>query len=265
MPRSPLKYHGGKSYLATRILALMPPHIHYVEPYFGGSVLLRKDPAKTSEVVNDIDLDLTNFWRVLQNPATFEEFKRRIDATPFSQVEWAEAAPTAPQQYLDVDAAIYFFIRCRQSLSGRGVNFAPVSKTRTRRGMNEQCSAWINTVEGLPEVHARLQRVFIYHDDAVVIIKKNDSVQTLFYLDPTYPQGCVATQGVYRFQMSDEQHMEMLAAICNLKGKVILSSYPNKMYDTVLKGWKVKNFDLPNNAAGGKSKRRMTERVYMNY
>jgi len=37
------------------------------------------------------------------------------------------------------------------------------------------------------------------------------------------------------------------------------------MYDTVLKGWKVKNFDLPNNAAGGKSKRRMTERVYMNY
>ena len=33
---SPLKSHGGKHYLAAQIVALMPPHLHYVEPYFGG-------------------------------------------------------------------------------------------------------------------------------------------------------------------------------------------------------------------------------------
>jgi len=43
---APLKWHGGKSYLADRIIALMPRHLHYVEPYFGGGqVLFRRDPA----------------------------------------------------------------------------------------------------------------------------------------------------------------------------------------------------------------------------
>ena len=30
---SPLKWHGGKHYLAKKIIELMPPHLHYVEPY----------------------------------------------------------------------------------------------------------------------------------------------------------------------------------------------------------------------------------------
>ena len=38
-----------------------------------------------SEVVNDIHRELMNFWKVLQNPATFEQFRRRIEATPFSR------------------------------------------------------------------------------------------------------------------------------------------------------------------------------------
>ncbi len=32
----PLKWHGGKSYLAKKIIELMPPHLHYVETHFGG-------------------------------------------------------------------------------------------------------------------------------------------------------------------------------------------------------------------------------------
>src|SRR5215467_10397855 len=69
----PLKYHGGKQYLARRIVALMPPHTHYVEPFAGGlAVLLAKDPEGVSEVVNDLDQDLTNFWRVLQGAETFD-------------------------------------------------------------------------------------------------------------------------------------------------------------------------------------------------
>lgn len=63
----PLKWHGGKFYLAPKIVTLMPPHLHYVEPFAGGlAVLLAKDPEGVSEVINDLDGDLMNFWRVLQ-------------------------------------------------------------------------------------------------------------------------------------------------------------------------------------------------------
>jgi DNA adenine methylase len=45
----PLKWHGGKHYLARRIVALMPCHLHYVEPFFGGgAVLLARDPEDES-------------------------------------------------------------------------------------------------------------------------------------------------------------------------------------------------------------------------
>ncbi len=43
----PLKWYGGKHYLAKQIIELMPPHLHYVEPYFGGgAVLFARDPNK---------------------------------------------------------------------------------------------------------------------------------------------------------------------------------------------------------------------------
>ena len=67
--KSPLKWFGGKYYLAPEIVKRMPPHVHYVEPFFGGgAVLWAKDPQGKSEVVNDIHGRLMNFYRHLQAP-----------------------------------------------------------------------------------------------------------------------------------------------------------------------------------------------------
>src|SRR6266478_4450759 len=98
----PLKWHGGKYYLASRIVALMPPHLHYVEPFFGGgAVLFAREPEDAplwlpphqgvSEVVNDINGRLVNFWRVLQSPDTFARFRRRVEAIPVARSEWEKA------------------------------------------------------------------------------------------------------------------------------------------------------------------------------
>ncbi len=88
----PIKRHGGKCYLAKRIVGLMPPHTHYVEPFFGGgAVLLARDPEGVSEVANDLDGDLTCFWRVLQSGELFPLLRRRLEATPFSEAEWDAA------------------------------------------------------------------------------------------------------------------------------------------------------------------------------
>jgi DNA adenine methylase len=261
----PLKWHGGKYYLAPKIVRQMPPHVHYVEPYFGGgAVLLARDPNGTSEVVNDIHGELTNLWRVLQDEATFRIFQRILEATPFSKIEWLDAhQPTTDP----VVRAVRFFVRARQSRAGQMNDFATMSRNRVRRGMNEQASAWITSVAGLPVVHARLQRVVIYNDDAIDIIKREDGPKTLFYCDPPYLHATRASTDAYEHEMTDEQHQQLLGVLASIKGKFLLSGYQNPMYDAYAAqhGWHRQDFNLPNNAAGGKEKRRMTESVWANY
>src|SRR5436190_119916 len=102
----PLKWHGGKYYLAEKIVTLMPNHTHYVEAYAGGlSVLLAKNPDGVSEVVNDINGDLSNFWQALKDTVLFDRLQRHLDATPFSEGEWHAAAASMEQSDSVVRAA----------------------------------------------------------------------------------------------------------------------------------------------------------------
>jgi len=277
---APLKWWGGKTYLAPKIIELMPRHLHYVEPYFGGgAVLLAKDPMDESkfwgkqcyekgisEVVNDINLELTNFWRVLQDDKTFASFRRIVEAIPFSQVEWKEAeARLQPVKPPDIDAAVAFFVRCRLSRAGEFKEFATLSRNRTRRRQNEQASAWWNCIEGLPAVHARLRRVVILNQDALSVIGAQDGERTLFYLDPPYVPRSRSTVGNYAHEMTEADHKAMLKAIRQCQGKVILSGYPNPLYDRALHDWNRHEIAIDNKAAGGKTKRKMTEVLWMNY
>ena len=265
---NPLKWHGGKYYLAPKIVELMPKHLHYVEPYAGGlSVLLSKDPDGISEVVNDMHGELTNFWKVLQSEADFARFQRLMEATPFSQVEWESARDASPAED-PVERAAQFYVYCRQSHSGRMRSFAALTRNRTRRRMNEQASAWITAVEGLPAVHERLRRVAILNRPAIEVIDQQDGANTLFYLDPPYVHETRSTTIEYGEQeMSLEEHKELLQRLSRCAGKFMLSMYRHKLYDdfATSHGWNRVDFDLPNNAASGDSKRRMNECVWMNF
>lgn len=270
--KSPLKWHGGKHFLASKIVALMPPHTHYVEPYAGGlSVLFAKDPLAqpegVSEVINDLDRDLTHFWRVLQNGQQFAEFQRLVEATPFSEVEWDDALDGMDHSD-PVERAAAFFLRCRQSLSGRMKSFTGITKTRTRRRMNNEVSAWLSAVEGLPAVHARLKRVLILNRTALDVIRSQDGPGTLFYLDPPYLAETRTAPNVYRHEMGGlRDHAELLVELSKIEGKFLLSGYPHKLYRVAERqyGWRRTDFDIANHAAAGDQKRRMTECVWSNF
>jgi DNA adenine methylase len=264
----PLKWHGGKHYLARRIVSLMPPHIHYVEPFAGGlAVLLAKDPEGKSEVVNDLHRDLTNYWRVQQDVDSFGRFHRIVQAVPFSEAEWQDARDGL-LRYPDADPvqrAVWFFIFNRQSLAGRMDTFATLSRNRTRRWRNEQASAWETAIEGLPAVNARLRRVAILCRPALEVIHQQDGPNTLFYLDPPYLGATRSAPDVYHVEMTEADHRELLDSIQRVKGKVMLSGYPSALYDQALAGWTPRTFDLPNNAAGGREKDRETEVLWCNF
>lgn len=274
----PLKWHidGGKAYLATRMVAMMPPHLHYVEPYAGGlSVMLAKDPTGVSEVANDRNGWLTNFWSVLREPRLFAELQRHLEACPFSEslfdaaAEVVHRSPLRPSEHLSaVSAAAWFFICCRQSMAGRLKSFAPLSRTRVRRAMNEQASAWITAIEGLPAVHKRLWPVVILNGEAVDVIRQQDGADTLFYIDPPYLHETRTSTATYgEFEMSPAQHRELLETLGTIKGKFILSGYDCPLYRAAeqLNGWHREEWELPNNAAGGDTKRRMTEVAWCNF
>jgi DNA adenine methylase len=271
--KGPLKTHGGKRYLAERIIGLMPPHTHYVEPFAGGlAVLFAKSCEGVSEVVNDLDGRLTTFWQVLQDESLFDRLQRRLQATAFNEAEWraAQAYLSTPQKRSDqqemVERAACFFVLCRQSMAGRSQEFTPLTRNRTRGGMNEQASSWLNAIDGLPAVHARLRRVVVLNRPALEVIRSQDGPGTLFYLDPPYVPESRATKGVFgQFDMTVEQHEELLDAIIGLQGMVLISGYSSSLYDSRLSSWSRHEFDLPNNAGSGKQKRRMTEVVWTNF
>ena len=264
----PIKWHGGKHYLASKIVALMPAHTHYVEPFAGGlSVLLAKNPEGISEVANDLNGALANFWQVLRDDESFDRFRRRAEATPFSERVWTDAMTLlrAPLDIDPVEWAWAFFVGCRQSLAGRMDHFAPLSRTRTRRGMNEQASAWLGSIDGLGAVHARLKRVVILNRPALDVIRQQDGPNTLHYLDPPYLLETRASKDVYEHEMSAGEHEELLDAISACQGKVMISGYASEMYARKLLAWTRHEFPVPNQAAGGKSKRLMTEIVWCNF
>lgn len=276
----PLKWHGGKSYLADWIIDLMPRHLHYVEPFGGGlAVLLAKNPFDQrhqwsekyfekgiSEVMNDVNRELMNFWKVLQDEEPFKRFKRIVETTPFSQPQWDEAGMRMrPRHELDVEAAVAFFVRCRQSRAGGFKVFATLSRNRTRRRMNEQASAWLGCIEGLADVHERLKRVVVLCDDALKVIRQQDGERTLFYLDPPYVHNTRSTTDAYQYEMDESVHDELLSTIQQCDGRIMLSGYPNELYDRSLHDWNRHDREIDNKVSGGASKRVMTESIWCNF
>jgi DNA adenine methylase len=270
--------------LAAKIVALMPRHLHYVEPFAGGlSVLLARDPEDSrlwladnpsahhrgvSEVVNDLHGNLTCFWQTLRDAR--EPLYERLAGTEFGEDVWRRArdylAALPPWNgATDVTRAWAFFVLCRQSLAGRMAGFASISRTRTRGNRNEQANAWRGAVDGLPAVAERLRDVVVLNRPALEVIRQQDGPETLFYLDPPYLHETRTAREVYEHEMQEGDHRELLGVLRQCKGKVMLSGYPSQLYDATLAGWEFHTFDLPNNAASGTSKGRELEILWTNY
>lgn len=264
----PLKWHGGKSYLASWIIEHFPErerYTHYNEPFAGGlSVLFAHDPEGKSEAVNDLNRELADFWFVLAN--TPDRMLRALWGTPLSQDVWRDACVQDVADSDRVRRATKFFIRYRQSRQGLGKDYCTPT-TRTRRGMNENVSSWLSAVDGLPEAHERLRRVEVRNMDAVKFIEQYDHEKSLFYLDPPYMHETRVTKQDYECEMTAQDHCRLLDCLAKIKGMFCLSGYPNKMYASAaeLHGWRSVQREIDNKASGAKSKPKKIEVLWMNY
>jgi DNA adenine methylase len=269
----PLKWHGGKSYLAQWIRENAPPPGTYtlrIHGYAGGlGELWGWDHEGIAEAVNDLNLDLVTFYGVLQEPKLFEEFARIVALTPFGELpfqagEWAMS--NMPPR-LHIGRAAAFFVLNRMSRQGLGKDYANPT-TRTRRGMMEHVSAYLSAVDSLPEFHERLRRVEVRHMPALELIETYDHERAFFYLDPPYLFETRTSTGEYGpHEMTKADHAKLLTRLLSLQGKFLLSGYPSKLYSHYAEkgGWRCVTKTLPNQASGKKKKDNRTECLWMNY
>lgn len=260
--RPPVKWHGGKYYLCHRIVECLPQHHTYVEPFGGAaSVLLNKTPSQV-EVYNDLDQRITRLFRVIRDHG--EELHRRLSLSPYSEEEFRNASEPSDDE---IEQARRDFMRWRLSLGGRGDSFS-FTLHRVRRGMADVVSGYLSMIDDqLPLIIERLRSVEIVSRQAIDVIRSWDNDATVIYADPPYVPSTrqKGSRSIYGCEMNEADHRELAVVLRKCKSKVILSGYPSALYEELYADWRTLTFDIANHAAGGRSKDRKKEILWMNW
>src|SRR5579862_9732191 len=207
----PLAYIGGKNRLAARIISILPEHVAYVEPFAGGAqVLFHKAPSNV-EVLNDLDFDVVNFFRVCQ--WHYEELIRYLRFCLVSRKLHELHVKSDPATLTDIQRAGRFYYLQKNSFGGL------IVKQKFHYGVTQPSNY---NPERIPEVieqaHRRLQRVQIECLPYEQVLEKYDRPSTIFYLDPPYwgPK-------LYRFNFEEQDFPRLSDRLSKVKGKFILS------------------------------------------
>ncbi|EHS5757918.1 DNA adenine methylase [Citrobacter sp. Cpo032] len=202
---------GGKRRLARHILPLFPAHTCYVEPFCGAAALyFLKVPSKT-EVINDINGELVNLYRVVKHH--LEEFVRQFKWALVSRQIYKWLQDTPEETLTDIQRAARFYYLQKQAFGGKVADHTFGTSTTSAPRFN-----LLRIEEELSMAHLRLSRTLIEHLDWHQCIARYDRPHTLFYCDPPY----WGTEGYgVDFGLENYDHIAELAR--NIKGKMIIS------------------------------------------
>ena len=216
--------------ISSWVISFFPRHKIYVEPFGGAAgVLLNKAPSPL-EVYNDLNSDLVNFFRVLRDKEKAAELIRRLRLTPYAREEYDSFYPMPEGDDIERARALV----CRADM-GIGIRMA-VSESRSGfaadcKKIRKNAQVFVNHIEKMGEIAERFRSVVIEHKDALELIPRYDSPDTLWYLDPPY--NCRYS---FRYKAEIDQKA-MLDAIKKVRGYVVLSGYGNALYADELAGW----------------------------
>lgn len=248
--KTPISYYGGKQSMLKHILPLIPEHTIYIEPFFGGgAVFWAKEPIN-AEIINDYNGLVMNFYEQLKT--NLSELKKVIDATPYSRDAYAKAMVVYKHPYMfkPVVKAWAFWIGTVQGFSNQ-IGSWRSSQPRCKEALlNFNKKLLITT-----DLSSRLDLVQMENMDAVKLIKSKDSPDAFFYIDPPYVDADQGHYGGY----TQEHFNILLNQLSKLKGKFLLSSYPNIELMKYRKefNWHSKDIEMQLSASSNKSRRKV--------
>lgn len=260
-----LRYHGAKFRLAPWVMQFFPEHGCYVEPFGGAAGVLIQKPRAYAEVYNDLDGDIVNFFRVIRDPLTRADLIEACRLTPYAREEFVEA-------YLPTDDPVE---RARRTAVRATMGFGSAGATKgitgfrtdTRRKYGTAQHLWAAYPDTIGAIGERFAGVLIENRPATEVMAQHDAPDTLHFVDPPYVlstrvRGGEGTERAYRHELTDVQHLELLAQLRALQGYVVLSGYPSELYDDQLKGWA--KFDTQSRISAGRGGKLRTEVVWVN-
>ncbi len=228
----PLSYIGGKRVLAKEIIALFPKHTTYVEAFAGGAqVLFHKAPSKV-EVLNDLDGEIVNFFRICQKH--YEELLRYLRFMIVSR-QWHELLKaTNPAMLTDIERAARHLFLLKNSYASLVLKLDYKCHVVQPPGFNPE-----RLPDVIEETHERLARVQIECLPYQEVLARYDRRESLFYLDPPY-----YARKLYRYNLEPEDFQKMAEILAGLKGKFVLSLNNLPEVRSIFKRFKMQTVDL---------------------
>ncbi len=208
----PLRWQGGKRRIAAAIVAAMAPHTCYVETCCGGAAVFWAKPRSlsTSEILNDADGELINFYQVLHRRG--RRLATEVTAMPYSRLLLADTLASRPRGA---------FARARRFWYLNRVAFGA---RRVKPSFGVQRSRRVSVLppiirRSLDVIMSRLEGVVFEAIDVARLLDLYDRPTTLFYLDPPFHD----TSQHYACCFSEADHARLAAALTPLRGTWLLS------------------------------------------
>lgn len=256
--KTPICYYGGKQGMIRNIIPLIPEHSLYNEPFAGGAALLfAKEPVKTN-VINDLNGELINFYRTIVSDfdALKTEIKSTLHAREQHQVAWF--IYNNPDYFNRVKRAWAVWVLSNLGFSG--MFSSSFAYTRQGKGTTKVTNARERFTDDLQRI---LEICTIEQDDALAIIQRYDTPETFHFIDPPYVG---SNMGHYSGMFSKEDMQRLLDLLVEIKGKFMLTMYPDKMISQYASanGWYIHKIERCVTAANTK-RRKQEEWMIVNY
>lgn len=228
-------YYGGKQMMVPILLKLIPEHTLYCEPFFGGGALFFAKPKSKVEVINDLNGEVINFYRVVQKQ--FSEIEVEIKSTLHSRDSFRQARVVYenPDMFTPVKRGWAFWTLTNEGFSSLLTSWGCAKDSSKEVSLD-------NKRKGFSIEYAhRLETVQVESGNALKVIDRCDSLESFFYLDPPY---IGSNQGHYKGYTTAD-YLLLLERLSTLQGKFLLSSYPSPELSGFIEkqNWQTTSFD----------------------
>ena len=216
--------------MADWIISHMPPHTTYLEPFFGSGAVFFNKPPSALETINDIDGDVVNLFRVIRDRP--EELARVVYWTPYSREEYYASYERVEDE---LERARRFLVRCWMARGARSSDRNGWRHIIDHSGPRP-VKQWNDVPDKIMKITERLKGVQLEQQPAIELIRRYKRPEVLIYADPPYVMSTRRGR-IYKHEMTDDDHVELLEALDAHPGPVLLSGYANSLYDSRLRHW----------------------------